>query len=96
MQVEIANVGSLGKRLTISYSPDEVAQRREQVLRGLAGEVKLQGFRPGKSAKNVVEKRFGESATAKAEEDLANEGKRMAYIVGRLDRDAQRQRRDLG
>lgn len=78
MQVEIADHGTLAKRVSISYTPDEVKSRREQVLRKLGTQVKLPGFRPGKSTVAVIEKRFGSEATARAEEELANEGLNQA------------------
>jgi len=78
MQVEIADNGTLAKRVSVSYTPDEVKSRREQVLRKLGTQVKLPGFRPGKSTASVIEKRFGPEATARAEEELANEGLNQA------------------
>ncbi|MBA3685097.1 MAG: trigger factor [Planctomycetes bacterium] len=80
MQVDIADSGSLGKRVSISWSSDEVRSRREQVLRKLGNQVKMPGFRPGKSTLGVVEKRFGAEATAKAEEELASEA--FSQVVG--------------
>ena len=74
MQVDIADAGAFSKQLTISYTPDEVRSRREQVLRRLSTEVSLKGFRPGKSSRAVLEKRYGAAATAQAEDELANEG----------------------
>jgi len=78
MQVEIADHGTLAKRVSISYTPDEVKSRREQVLRKLGTQVKMPGFRPGKSTVSVIEKRFGAEATARAEDELANEGLNQA------------------
>lgn len=74
MQVSIADAGSLRKTVTISYTREEVAARRALVLKRLAGEVKLPGFRPGKVSPAVVEKRFGAEATAHTEEQLGDEG----------------------
>ncbi|MBA2479993.1 MAG: trigger factor [Planctomycetes bacterium] len=73
MQVQIADAGHLRKQLTISYSRDEVQAQRAKVLRQLSGEVKLNGFRPGKGSTAVVEKRFGNAANQRAEELLADE-----------------------
>jgi trigger factor len=84
MQVEIADTGTLAKRVSVSYTPDEVKSRREQVLRKLSTQVKMPGFRPGKSTLNVVEKRFGAEATARAEEELANEGLNKAVTEHKL------------
>ncbi len=84
MQVEIAAEGTLGKKLSIRWSPDEVRERRGKVLRTLAGKVKLPGFRPGKNPQAVIEKRFGAEATAQTEEELANEGLRQAMDEHKL------------
>ncbi len=74
MQVEIAEHDAFSRQLTISYSPDEVRDRREKVLRRLASEVSVKGFRPGKSSRSLLEKRYGKAATDQAEDELANEG----------------------
>ncbi len=84
MQVQIADAGHLRKKLTISYSTDEVRARRAQVLRQLSGEVKLNGFRPGKSSTAVVEKRYGAAAEQRAEELLADEALNQAVKENQL------------
>jgi trigger factor len=84
MKVNVADAGPLRKKLTISYSRDEVQARRSQVLRQLSSEVKLNGFRPGKSSAAVVEKRYGEAATARAKEVLADEALNQAVRENQL------------
>lgn len=74
MQVDVIEEGTLARKLTVTYTADEVQQRRQTVLRRLSQEVKMPGFRPGRSAVAVVEKRFGAEATRTAEEELAGEG----------------------
>lgn len=78
MQATLADAGPLRKQLTVSFTPEEVAVRREKVLKTLAAQVKLDGFRPGKSSKAVVEKRFAQAADQKAHEELADEGLNQA------------------
>lgn len=73
MQVTVTDSGTLRKTVTIAYTREEVASRRSVVLKRLAGEVKLPGFRPGKAATAVVEKRFGADATAHTEQQLGDE-----------------------
>ena len=73
MQVSVVDAGTLRKQVTISYSVEEVQVRRAQVLKQLAGEVKLPGFRPGKSSLVILEKRYGSAATAHTEERIADE-----------------------
>jgi len=84
MQVEIVNEGTLGKKVSLRWSKDEVAERRGKVLRSLAGKVKLPGFRPGKNPQGLIEKRFGSEATTQTEEELANEGLRQAMQEHKL------------
>lgn len=73
MQVSVVDAGTLRKQVTISYSVDEVKTRRAQTLKQLAGEVKLPGFRPGKTSLMILEKRYGAAATAHTEERIADE-----------------------
>lgn len=74
MQATITDAGTLRKKLTVTYAAAEVNARREQVLKKFAGQVKLDGFRPGKSSKALVEKRFGSAAEQQAREELSDEG----------------------
>lgn len=73
MQVTVVDAGTLRKQVTISYSVAEVAVRRNQTLKQLAGEVKLPGFRPGKSSLSILEKRYGAAATSHTEERISDE-----------------------
>jgi trigger factor len=74
MQATINDAGTLRKKVTVTYSEAEVASRQQAVLRKLSGQVKLDGFRPGKSSQAVVAKRFGNAAVQQAREELADEG----------------------
>ena len=73
MQVSVVEAGTLRTQVTITFTQAEVQTRRGQVLKQLAGEVKLKGFRPGKSSLALLEKRYGAAATAHTEERLADE-----------------------
>lgn len=84
MQVQIADAGTLAKRLTISYTAAEVAERRKQLIGRLAGEVRIEGFRPGKAPRALLERRYGEAAQAQAEEALADEGLKEALRQHRI------------
>ncbi len=74
MQATINDTGTLRKQVIVTYSQAEVEVRREKVLAQLSGQVKLDGFRPGKSSKAIVAKRYGNAAAQKATEELADEG----------------------
>lgn len=74
MQATINDAGTLRKQVTVTYSEAEVASRQQAVLKKLSGQVKLDGFRPGKSSQAVVAKRYGNAAQQQAREELADEG----------------------
>ncbi|MBA3697798.1 MAG: trigger factor [Planctomycetes bacterium] len=74
MQATINDAGTLRKQVTVTYSEAEVASRQAAVLKKLSGQVKLDGFRPGKSSQSVVAKRYGNAAVQQAREELADEG----------------------
>ncbi len=84
MQVTVANHAPLRTSVTISYTIAEVQARRGQVLRQLGSEIKLDGFRPGKGAMGVVEKRYGAAATQRTEELLLDEGLQQALRDNKL------------
>ena len=54
MQATINDAGTLRKQVTVTYSEAEVASRQAAVLKKLGGQVKLDGFRPGKSSQALV------------------------------------------
>jgi trigger factor len=84
MQVQVADAGTLRKRVSISYTASEVTARRDRILGELAGQVKLPGFRPGKSPKAMLEKRFGADAARQTAADLAEDGLRKAISDNKL------------
>ncbi len=73
MQVQVADAGTLFKRVTITYTANEVSARKDQLIKRLAGEVKVEGFRPGKASKALLEKRYGQAAQVQAEEALSDD-----------------------
>lgn len=84
MQVQVNDAGSLTKQLTISYTADEVAARRNQLIREFGNRAKVDGFRPGKTSRALLEKRFGPAATAQSLDDLADEGLQKAIAEQQL------------
>ena len=84
MHATITDTGLLRKQLTVTFTTSEVAARRDQVLKQVAGQSRLDGFRPGKSPKALVEKRFGAAADQKVQEELVDEGFKQALQQHRL------------
>lgn len=59
MQVSVENVGTLGRKLTISVPADQLESNIRQRLSQLSRTVRLKGFRPGKVPGKVIEQRYG-------------------------------------
>ena len=85
MQFTLADAGTLRKQLTLTYTQSEVAARRSSVLREFSGEVRLNGFRKGKTSNAVLEKRFGGAAAERTEELLVQEGLRKAFSENKVE-----------
>lgn len=59
MQSSLETLGSLERRLSVSFALDEVNAEIETRLKRLAQTVKVHGFRPGKVPLRIVELQFG-------------------------------------
>lgn len=70
MQVSIENVGTLGRKLTVSVPSDQLESTIRQRLNDLSRTVRLKGFRPGKVPGKVIEQRFGAQVRSEAVGDL--------------------------
>jgi len=61
MQVELKKLDDTQVQLTIAASEDELAPYKEQILKKLARDVKLPGFRAGKAPLNLIEKNLDQN-----------------------------------
>ncbi|PAV26776.1 trigger factor [Tamilnaduibacter salinus] len=59
MQVSVETTSNIERRMTIGVPASEVDEAVESRLRETAGQVRLNGFRPGKVPLKVVKRRFG-------------------------------------
>ncbi|MEK7413379.1 MAG: trigger factor [Planctomycetota bacterium] len=84
MQVNVADAGTLSKRVTVNYTVAEIDVRKSDLIKRFAGQAKIEGFRPGKAPKAMLEKRYGAAAQAQAEEALADEGVNSALREHKL------------
>jgi trigger factor len=60
MQVSVETKGTLGRRLTVAVPADRFEQALTSRLQRLSKQVKVPGFRPGKTPIKVIEARYGE------------------------------------
>ncbi len=59
MKVETEDLEKSQKELTISISPEEFAKFLDQAAAEISKDLKVEGFRPGKVPRNLVEKQVG-------------------------------------
>ncbi len=77
MKVDVTTDG-FKRQLSILVPRDQVASRLEQEYKRLAGQVRMQGFRPGKTPRHVLQARFGPRIEADVKNDLIQQGYRAA------------------
>lgn len=70
MQVSVTSTEGLERRLTVEVPAERVEKEVVQRLKGLAGRVRLDGFRPGKVPMKVMEKRYGAQVRQEVQADV--------------------------
>ncbi len=56
--------------LSVEVAAEKVATERASIVKGISGQAKIPGFRPGKVPAKVIEKRFGKQIEAELQERL--------------------------
>lgn len=70
MQVSVEAVGNIDRKMTITLPAEQVDKEVDKRLRGLAGRVRIDGFRPGKVPFSLVKKRYEEGVRYEVVEKL--------------------------
>ena len=73
MAVQIENLGSLDRKMTLELARADLAKAREARLAQVGKTMKMAGFRPGKVPKNLVEKQYGMQVDFELQFDKASE-----------------------
>ncbi|WP_128113533.1 trigger factor [Polynucleobacter necessarius] len=73
MAMQIENLGSLGRKMTLEFARADLAKAREARLAQVGKTMKMAGFRPGKVPKNLVEKQHGMQVDFELQYDKAAE-----------------------
>nr|B1XUT0.1 RecName: Full=Trigger factor; Short=TF; AltName: Full=PPIase [Polynucleobacter necessarius STIR1] len=73
MAVQIENLGSLDRKMTLEFARADLAKAREARLAKVGKSMKMAGFRPGKVPKNLVEKQHGMQVDFELQFDKAAE-----------------------
>ena len=73
MAVQIENLGSLDRKMTLEFARADLAKARDARLVKVGKTMKMAGFRPGKVPKNIVEKQYGMQVDFELQFDKASE-----------------------
>ncbi|WP_114662324.1 trigger factor [Polynucleobacter necessarius] len=73
MAVQIENLGSLDRKMTLEFTRADLAKAREARLVKVGKTMKMAGFRPGKVPKSMVEKQYGMQVDFELQYDKASE-----------------------
>jgi trigger factor len=70
MQFSVETTGNIDRKMTVAVPAANIDQEVEKRLKGMAGRVRIDGFRPGKVPFTVVKKRYAESVRYEIVEKL--------------------------
>jgi trigger factor len=70
MQVSVETTSELSRKITVSVPEEKIRQQVESRLQSLSGNVKIDGFRPGKVPQTIVRKRYGQQVREEVLTDL--------------------------
>lgn len=73
MKTSLTTLEGLKRSLTVELPVDIFNERTEKIIKGLAGKVRVDGFRKGKIPPAVLKQRFGESAKSDAATEIVGE-----------------------
>lgn len=70
MQVSVEATSELSRKMTVTVSEDKIIQQVNSRLQSMSGNVKIDGFRPGKVPQAVIKKRYGQQVREEIVSDL--------------------------
>ncbi len=73
MEINVEDIDSTRKKITVSLSSDQVAEKRNSVFRDVMGGVSVRGFRKGKVPRHVVESMYGKEVDQETASNLVSE-----------------------
>ena len=73
MKIDIEDIDSTRKKISVSLSSKQVAEKRNSVFRDVMGGVSVKGFRKGKVPRHVVESMYGKEVDQETASNLVSE-----------------------
>ncbi|BCX49426.1 trigger factor [Haloferula helveola] len=71
MNITVEKQPNCTATLRVEVPSDAVKSERDRIVAAYASQARIQGFRPGKAPRKVIEKRFGQEISGELEERLA-------------------------
>ena len=71
MKTSLTTLEGLKRSLKVELPVETFNQKTEQIIKGLATKVRIDGFRKGKIPANILRQRFGASAKSDAATELS-------------------------
>ena len=79
MKASIEQITPVKKRLTVEIDAEEVKRKIEDAYQELKKRAKVDGFRPGKVPRNILEWHFGEQVAQDVKRGLLSESLPQAF-----------------
>ncbi|MDE0291449.1 MAG: trigger factor [Candidatus Dadabacteria bacterium] len=73
MKIDVEDIDSTRKKIRVSLTSDQVAEKRNSVFRDVMGGVSVKGFRKGKVPRHVVESMYGKEVDQETASNLVSE-----------------------
>ena len=73
MKIDIEDIDSTRKKIRVSLSAEQVAEKRNSVFRDVMGGVSIKGFRKGKVPRHVVESMYGKEVDQETASGLVSD-----------------------
>ena len=73
MKINVEDIDSTRKKIKVSLTSDQVAEKRNSVFRDVMGGVSVKGFRKGKVPRHVVESMYGKEVDQETASNLVSE-----------------------
>src|SRR4030067_3559159 len=84
MNVNVEDISSIKKKVSIEISEDQVAKEVESFYKDLGKKAKIKGFRPGKVPRNILERHFKDYVKAEVIQKLIQETYPQALSEAKL------------
>jgi trigger factor len=79
MKASIEQISAVKKRLTVEVEAEEVNRKIEEAYKELKKKAKVDGFRPGKVPRNILQRYFGDQVTQDVKRGLMSETLPQAF-----------------